>query len=478
MAPAAYPENAVLVVDDDPEILRSFTMALRMNNIENVTACEDGSRVLPLLREKAFQVCLLDLMMPGITGEDLLRGIRRECPDIIIIVVTGVNEVDTAVRCMKEGAFDYMVKPVEKNRLVSGVRRAFEIHELQSENRLLKERMLSGTLSDPEAFSGIVTQNRVMHSIFQYAEAIAPSRQPILVTGETGVGKELMIQAIYNLGGSDKPLVSANVAGIDEHVFSDTLFGHVKGAFTGADQKRPGLVEKAGGGILHLDEIGDLNHEAQVKLLRLLEESEYFPLGSDTPRVANVRVVVSTNRDIETLKGSERFRKDLFYRLRTHHIHIPPLRERADDIPLLLDHFIEEAGRSMNREPLPGRTPEVVQLLANCSFPGNVRELKSAVHDAVSRCTGDRLTLSDFQNVAGRAGSVVPQNPVRPAAGGDGAISDGLPDESVIPTIEEATARLIDRALERAGNNKSLAARMLGISRQRLLRHLKKETTP
>ncbi|MFW5640586.1 MAG: sigma-54-dependent transcriptional regulator, partial [Thermodesulfobacteriota bacterium] len=464
--------NPVLLVDDEPHTLQSYAMALRMNGIDHLVTCEDSKMVINQIQNRSFELCLLDLIMPDVSGEELLKHIRHHFPEIPVIVVTGVNEVETAVHCMKEGAFDYFLKPVEMDRLISGVKRAIQHRELMNENRLLKEKMLSAKLSTPTAFSGIITRNQAMFSIFQYAEAIGPSRQPILITGETGVGKELMVQAIHRLSPESGPLLSVNVAGIDDHAFSDTLFGHIKGAFTGADRRRPGLLEQASGGALHLDEIGDLNPESQVKLLRLLEEREYFPLGTDTPKSSDARIIVSTNLDLDHLQGSGKFRRDLFYRLCTHHIHIPPLRERAGDIPLLLDYFLEEAGRTFGKKSLSWNR-EIIELLSRHSFPGNIRELKSIIFDAVSRCTTDQLTVGLFNSLDVQGGRQAAKTP-SPSSADHSTWLKNFP-RSDLPTLEEATEQLIQEAMDRFDNNKSMAARVLGISRQRLARCLKKK---
>lgn len=468
---AAFPANPVLIVDDEARSLRSIGLSLRMAGITHVETCNDSREVAGLLASRLFDVMLLDLTMPHVSGEEILAMAGEKYPEMPVIIITAMDEVDTAVRCMRKGAFGYLVKPVETGRLVSDVRRAVELRELKDQARRLKHHLLSGELENPEAFSSIVTRNKAMHSIFQYIESISASRQPILVTGETGVGKELVVRAIHAMTAPKTPLVSVNVAGLDDNVFSDTLFGHVKGAFTGAEDRRSGLVEKAAGGILHLDEIGDLRHESQVKLLRLLQEGDYFPLGSDLPKRADIRVIATTNQDISGVESSEKFRKDLYYRLMVHHIHIPPLRERLDDIPLLLSHFTGEAARALDRKPLEF-SPDLPAALCRYRFPGNVRELKTLVHDAVSRNRSGHLGPGDF-NIRifekERHGSNDTGKPVlshRPSEAGA--------DLDRLPTLEQATVSLIRQALERCDNNQSAAARMLGITRQRLARNLSK----
>jgi DNA-binding NtrC family response regulator len=250
---------------------------------------------------------LLDLSMPHISGGELLSLVNKDFPEVPIIIITGSNDVETAVACMKSGAFDYMVKPVEKSRLISGVKRAIEIRELQRENRLLRARVLLGEMEHPEAFSEIITDSEAMRSIFQYIEAISNTSQPVLITGETGVGKELVARAIHRLSNRKGDFVPVNVAGLDDNIFADTLFGHKKGAFTGADQPRSGMIEQASGGTLFLDEIGDLSPASQVKLLRLLQDGEFFPLGSDIVKHSDARVVVATNQNLQAFRNQGGF---------------------------------------------------------------------------------------------------------------------------------------------------------------------------
>ena len=279
-----YPVNPILLVDDEVNILKSYEIVLRSGGFQNILCCSDSREVLSILTNSEIEAVLLDLTMPFIPGEDLLPVISEDFPEIPVIVITGNNEIDAAVTCMKEGAFDYMVKPVEKNRLVSGVKRAVERRQFEKEIHQLRNSILCGRVENPHAFSDIITINSEMESLFKYSESIAKSPHPVLVTGETGVGKELMARAIHTLSDFRGPFISVNTAGIDDNAFSDTLFGHNKGAFTGAETKRQGLVEKASFGTLLLDEIGDLSKNMQVKLLRLLQEREYYPLGSDIPK--------------------------------------------------------------------------------------------------------------------------------------------------------------------------------------------------
>ncbi len=456
------------MVDDEPAWLRSLAVSLERHcGITNVVRCIDSTLVMDILAQQEIGVVLLDLNMSHSPGEELLQAIVEEHPGIPVIVVTGMNQLETTVRCMKLGAYNYFVKTGEESRLVNGVLHAVKMVELQRENRDIRDRFLSGTLENPSAFAEITTCDRAMRAVFQYVEAVADSPHPVLITGESGVGKELLSRALHALSRHSGQLVAVNVAGLDDSVFADTLFGHLRGSFTGANEARSGLIEQAADGTLFLDEIGDLSTVSQVKLLRLLQEGEYFPLGSDRPRYLRARIVITTHRNLHELQSEGGFRKDLYFRLCTHHVHIPPLRARRDDIPLLLDHFLGEAAEELGKKkpPLP---KELVPLLASYSFPGNIRELKSMVYDAMSRHRQGVLSLNPFQESMERAetGMQTLQTQV---------IHGCTPFSTFdhLPTIQQATATLVTEALRRASGNQTVAARLLGISQPALSKRLK-----
>jgi DNA-binding NtrC family response regulator len=468
MIVSAYPHFPVLMVDDEVQTLNSFEMVLRSANVNHLIRCQDSREVMPLLSRQEIEVMLLDLSMPHLTGQELLSVVANDFPEIPVIIITGSNDVDTAVRCMKSGAFDYMVKPVEKSRLISGVRRAIEIRELQRENKWLKAQVLSDKLEHPEAFSEIITNSPAMKSIFQYIEAISLSPQPALITGETGVGKELVARAIHHLSHRTGSFVPVNVAGLDDNVFADTLFGHRKGAFTGADQTRNGLVEQASGGTLFLDEIGDLSPASQVKLLRLSQDGEFFPLGSDVAKRSDARVLVATNQDLEVLQSSGKFRKDLYYRLCAHHIHLPPLRERREDLPLLIDHFLETASQTLGKKkPTPPR--ELFALLSTYHFPGNLRELQSMILDAVSSHKSGKLSMEVFKSYIRQKHPTFHIDSKQLPSGQASLLSFS----EQLPTFKQAEQSLLSEAMNRAKGNQAIAARMLGITRQALNKRLK-----
>lgn len=466
MSASRIPENPILLVDDEQPVIDTLSLMLRSNGIDNILACTDSREAMAILRGGEIELVLLDLAMPHVPGEKLLAAIHEEMPQVPVIVVTGSNEVSAAVECMKAGAFDYMVKAVEESRLVSGVRRAIEIRRLSRDYRRLKEGMLSPHLAHPDAFSRLVTQNSVMMSLFRIVESVAKTAEPILITGETGTGKGLLAAAVHAASGREGSLLEYNVAGLRDDLFPDTLFGHHKGAFTDAKDDRRGLVQQAGSGTLFLDEIGDLSIQSQVGLLRLLDTGEYYPLGSDLPRRSAARILVATNHDLTALISEGRFRKDLYYRLSTHELRVPPLRARKDDLPLLLDHFLDEACAKLEKKK-PSVPPRVVELLATHDFPGNVRELRSMVYDSVSRQSSPTLSLTDFKAGIQRE---TPQEPGE-SAPAVLAFSDRL------PTIDQAEELLIDEALKRASGNQSIAAGMLGISHQALNKRLHQRTS-
>jgi len=466
----------VVLVDDESDSLLSESMTLQSAGLRNVIECQDSRELMPLLKRTDAGVVVLDLSMPFISGEELLPLIVSEHPDTPVIILTGIDEVTAAVHCMKGGAFDYLVKPVDDERFVNAVRHAVEHREMRQENSQLKQYLLTNTLKHPEAFSAIVTRDPAMHAIFKYAEAVAPTSLPKLITGETGVGKELVARAIHQLSGRQGEFVAVNVAGVDDNLFSDTLFGHMKGAFTGADAERKGLIVKSARGTLFLDEIGDLRPESQVKLLRLVQEGKYYPLGSDVAERSDARIIVATNKDIHLGHGSGGFRTDLYYRLQTHHIHIPPLRNRKDDIPALTLHFIEKAARTLGKKtPTPPR--ELFTLLKTYNFPGNVRELEGMIFDAVSQHVERVMSMDSFRSRIRRTsqGHASDREESHPEGGDPGALE--FPER--LPTLDEAEHLLIAEALKRSDGNQAIAALMLGVSRRALnnrLARLRRET--
>lgn len=464
-----HPPFAVLLVDDEPSFLRSLSLTLkRSGGIDNILCCQDSRQVMDMLAREDVGLVLLDLTMPHLSGEKLLPMIVEEYPEVGVIVISGLNQVETAVDCIRHGAFDYFVKTVETDRLVKGVARAIQMLVLQRENQEMRRHILYDKLEQPEAFADIITRNKAMRSVFQYLEAVSRSNQPILITGESGVGKELFARAAHALSNCSGPLVSVNVAGLDDNVFADTLFGHSRGAFTGANEARKGMIEEAVEGTLFLDEIGDLSSASQVKLLRLLQEGEYFPLGSDKPKRLQARIVIATHQNLAAKHAAGQFRKDLFYRLRTHHVHIPPLRERKEDLPLLLNHFLELAADELGKK-MPSVPRELYVLLANYPFPGNIRELRAMVYDAMSVHQEMMLSMKVFKRAMDQK-----LERETPAMGEETSGENVFKPSAQLPALHEVADLLVAEAMKRAEGNQSIACRLLGISQPALSKRLKK----
>ena len=454
--------ETILIVDDDDVIVELYSTILEAAGWADRLLCNDSREVMELIRQNAVSAILLDLSMPNISGQELLGQIVRESPEIPVIILTVEDKIDVAVECMKIGAFDFMTKPIDKNRLANSIAHAVRVHELQDEVHVLSRRHGMADLDNPAVFEQIVTGSDVMFTMFAYVEAIARSPKALLITGESGTGKELVARAVHDASGRSGQFVAVNVSGLDDTVFSDTLFGHRRGAFTGADNIRKGLIEQAADGTLFLDEIGDLDNAAQVKLLRLLQEGEYYALGSDSPGRSSARIIAATNADLQQRQMDGSFRRDLYYRLMAHHVRIPPLRERMEDLPLLLDHFIAESAQLLSR-PIPSTPARLVDVLASYSFPGNIRELQSLVHDVVSRESGSTLPAEYFIDyIEGHR-----QEPGRP-----GAETQRFSFAEPFPMLRDVERFLIDEALERSDGNQTVAARMLGISQSTLSRRL------
>ncbi|MFZ5426807.1 MAG: sigma-54-dependent transcriptional regulator [Thermodesulfobacteriota bacterium] len=451
------PPDPILLVDDEEQALQSYDLNLRYSGLTNTIRCSDPRQVRNILRRQRVSLVMLDLCMPHMGGEDVLSFIKAEYPGVPVIVVTGFNEVETAVRCMRAGSVDYLVKPVDRAHLLSAVRHALDAGQPRSQAAGPGDEAAPGN-----ALARVVTENERMKSVLAYVTAVAGSDEPVLVFGETGVGKEMIARAIHDVSGVEGKFVGVNVAGLDDVMFSDTLFGHKKGAFTGANIGRRGLIEEAAGGSLFLDEIGDLDKASQLKLLRLIQEREYYPLGSDTVKPMDARIIVATNQPLEELIEKGTFRRDLFFRLRTHYVSIPPLRDRKDDLPLLTEHFIAKAAERLGKAA-PDTPAGLTALLMSHDYPGNIRELEAMIFNAVALCEGAELSMEPFRAWIGSVqGQARPE--LFPAVIGESA--------GGMPTLKEAEEMVIREALNRAGGSQSKAAKMLGITRQALNRRL------
>ncbi len=457
---------SIILVDDESDILLGSTLILMQAGFNSVETLDDSRNLLPFLADHDASVIVLDLQMPFLSGKVLLEEITSSYPHIPVVIMTAADELETAIDCMKKGAFDYISKPVEPERLIATCRKAIEMSTLRREIASLRESLLTGKLRNQKAFDAIITRSTRMQSLFGYLEAAAVTAQPVLITGETGVGKELIARAVHTLSGATGNFVAINSAGLDDLMFADTLFGHCKGAFTGAADTREGMISRAAGGTLFLDEIGDLSVTSQVKLLRLLQEGEYFPLGSDRGVQSRTRFVVATNQHLEHLIAEGFFRKDLYFRLCSHRVHIPPLRERREDIPLLLEVFLEEASKELHKSK-PAYRPELLARLSAYHFPGNVRELKAMIFDALTTHRGGDLTPAAFDKFM--ADKTSSHGPLSESAAGYSGDFDVL---GRFPTLQEMEQYLTDKALQLTRGNQGAAAVMLGLTRHALNKRL------
>lgn len=459
-------EHSILLVDDDADFLDGARRALLSHGMNNITTIQGGDGVLQALATGNHTVLLLDWVMPDISGADLLPEVIRQFPSIPVIIITGVSDLENVVSCIKQGAYDYITKPIDTTRLVSIVQNAVKSYELVARNRKLTGYLLGKPLANPEHFKKIITRSEHMTSIFKVIETLADSRQPVLITGETGVGKELIAEAIHNCSGLQGKMVTVNVAGLDDTMFADTLFGHKKGAFTGASESRSGLIEQAKGGTLFLDEIGDLGSASQIKLLRLLQQNEYYRLGSDVLHKSDARIIAASNVNFPVLLDTGVFRTDLYYRVSTHSLHIPPLRERPEDIIPLVQHFVTASAKAMNRKP-PTLSRELCQELELYEFPGNIREMINVVHNAVTHNRRRRLEIENFPGITNN--TTTRRDIVRKVGTNQFALHGVFQD---FPTLEDVEEILVEDAMRLTQGNKRVAAKMLGVSRPTLQKKL------
>lgn len=463
------PDCAILLVDDEPNILLSIKTTLEMAGALNVYTLSNGEQVLPYLAEQKIDIIILDYLMPGKNGIATLVDIKCEYPEIAVIMATALNELNIAVKCMQAGAQDFLVKPINKEQLLCAINKALEFEALQGEVANLRKQLFRRGPSVQRQFNQIISRDPKMQAIFGYVEAVANSQEPILITGETGTGKELLSKAVHECSNRIGSFVAVNTAGLDDNMFSDTLFGHAKGAYTGALQDRKGLIDKAENGTLFLDEVGCLSERCQIKLLRVIQEKAYLPLGSDDLKATNARIVCAANCDLHEEIRQGRFRKDLYYRLRTHAVEIPPLRERMSDLPLLVDHFLGKSATILKKKK-PTLPPEVFTLLGTYDFPGNIRELEGMIHNAVSLHTKGKLSLASFKQLIFSKDLLGVMGKEHFAVAGIEDVFPGFTGK--MPTLKEAEEILIETALARAHDNQGIAARFLGISRQALNRRL------
>jgi DNA-binding NtrC family response regulator len=454
LSPSSRPSSeagadiTVLVVDDEASNLASLEKIFQREGMRVFTA--DGAKAaLELVRRHRVQVVLTDLMMPGTSGAELLRALKEVSPDTEVVLMTAYGTVETAVQAMRDGAYDFVEKPLKRMTIVKSVRKAAERHSLVAENRSLRQEIK--LLTNRE----IVGQSPALRRVLDVATQAAPSSATVLILGESGTGKELIARYIHSKSGrANGPFVAVNCAAIPESILEAELFGHERGAFTGAIAKREGRFARARGGTLFLDEIGELSPAVQVKILRVLQEGEYEPVGGHTVK-ADARIVAATNRDLVSEVEAGRFREDLYYRLNVISVTAPPLRARREDIPLLADHFLgvycTKNGRARLTVP-----SEVLHKLMDYSWPGNVRQLENVIERAAVLCRSELLGLGDLPEAVASAAPRLPS---------ELTFSIGTP-------LSEVEQRMIRDTLSHTGGDKSLAAQLLGISTRTIYRKL------
>ena len=447
--------SRVLVVDDERKMRRVLQILLEQMGLESIPV-ESGEAALEHFGGEKIDLVLTDLKMPGMTGIELLGHIRSLDPDVPVVVLTAHGTVQTAVEAMKQGAFDYILKPFDVQTIELIIRNALEMRRCRTENRFLKEQAVV-----TPAFENLIGESPAMQRIYDLIRQVGAAKTAVLITGETGTGKELVARAIHNLSPwRERLFVPLNCAAIPADLLESELFGHVRGAFTGAHIERTGKFELADGGTLFLDEIGDMAYALQAKLLRVLQEGIIERIGSNKPVKIDVRVVSSTNRDLAASMAAGTFREDLYYRLNVFHIHMPPLRERREDIRHLGTFFLGTFGEELGKGALP-LAQEAAALLGQYEWPGNVRELRNLMERAAVLCSGPHVDAELVRMLLPAARTTAPPD----------TAADNLQLDAA---VEELERKLILRSLGAANDNKAEAARLLGISERTLWYKLKR----
>ncbi len=453
----SIPQNntPLLVVDDDEGLLLSIKATLVSAGLPEPALVSDSRDAMDLVRTQNFELILLDLMMPHLSGMEVLSQIKDEFPKMDCVIVSAMDDVESAVKSINLGASDYLVKPLNSEKLVVVVNRTLKKHDLQHELELFGGQKVFSDLKNPQAFAEMVAEDEAMALIFHQVEAVAHTDYSVVINGESGTGKEMLARVIHRLSNRARaPFFAVNMASFSKTIFEDEFFGHAKGAYTDAAADKRGFFEAAHGGTLFLDEITELDPSLQAKLLRVIEERELYRLGSTEVRDVDVRIIAATNRDIneEILKG--RFRADLFYRINMYNIHIPPLRERKKDIAPLASHFLARHG-TINNKKIDSIGKDLIDRLLQYPFPGNVRELENIIAAGVLQEKGKHLTLASIPGLFSYKGPERRKN-------------------IELLTLEQLEKRHIKRVLELTGGNRPKAAEILGINVSTVYRKIEK----
>lgn len=454
--------NTILVVDDEPNYLIVLSELLKEEGFEVMTA-ESGGEGLKIVEKNDLDLVITDMRMPGMDGLELLKAIKKYDKDLPVIMITAFGEVEKAVVAMKAGAYNYLAKPFNNEELLVNIKKAIEHYSLLRENLRLRDEA-----RERYGFASIVGKNFRMQEIYQLIEKVAPTPSSVLVTGESGTGKELVARAIHVNSPREKaPFISVNCAALPETLLESELFGHERGAFTGATSMRKGRFELADTGTLFLDEIGDLPHSLQAKLLRVLQERSFERVGGVKPIKVDVRIITATNRDLKDEVDKGRFREDLYYRFNVLHIHLPPLRDRSDDIPMLTQHFINKFAKLLDKPKLK-ISGDALRYLTGLPWEGNVRELENTIERAAILCSDDVIRNEDVHpDVTGE------EEPLNwsPDTNIEKFLPANLPLPEVLSGIEE---QLVKRALEDTNYIQARAAESLGITKSLLQYKMKK----
>lgn len=438
----------ILICDDEKNIREGLSASLEMEGYETVLA-ENGKVALEKISKGDIDLVITDLRMPEVSGEEVLEKVSRETPGVPVIILTGHGSIDSAVDAMRNGAYDFLTKPFNLDQLTMIVKRALQGRELSLQHRQLQEE-----LNSRKSFESIIGKSGEMQKVFDMVRRVADSKASVLITGESGVGKELIADAIHNLSSrKDKPLIKVHCAALSKDLLESELFGHEKGAFTGALSRKRGRFELAQNGTIFLDEIGEIDQNVQIKLLRVLQEKQFERVGGEETVNVDVRVVSATNRDLEKEIEKGNFREDLFYRLNVVHIHVPPLRERKEDIPLLISHFLKTFSDE-NGKNIEGLDAKVKNILYSYDWPGNIRQLKNCIESCVVMCQGNFITLDDLPPGIAVTNE---QNAIK--------IPYGIP-------MSEAEKIIIEQNLVANNGNKSKTADVLQIGRKTLHRKI------
>ncbi len=442
---------SILIVDDEKNIREGLGTSLEMDGYK-IFLAENGKEGLSVVNRQEIDLVITDLKMPALSGGDMLKKITSTNPNIPVIILTGHGSIETAVEAMRNGAFDFLTKPVNLDRLSLLVKRALSNRQLVLKHRELEEEV--ERLSNRQKFSAIIGKSAQMRKVLEIVEQVADTKASVLITGESGVGKELIADAIHNLSSrKEQRLIKVHCAALTESLLESELFGHEKGAFTGAITRRKGRFELADRGTIFLDEVGEINQSVQIKILRVLQDKKFERVGGEETLTVDTRIISATNRNLKNEIETGQFREDLYYRLNVVNIHVPPLRERKDDISLLAAAFLKEFSEE-NGKQIEGIEPKAYHALYNYSWPGNIRELRNCIESSVVMCKGKVISLNDMPP----------------------SVAEVKDDDSIILTpgmsLEEAEKEIIRMTLIHEKGNKTKTAEVLGIGRKTLHRKI------